>query len=350
LKGVNWRRKRGNRDAEKQEPAGDARLALNIRKKYGAVTECGSQVASSACRTLRLALVAIVFAFWGVAGNTQELTPRAYWPAPNGTRVGVVGYAYTDGSITFDPSIPIYEAETHVNSALLAYLQTFSLFGRSSNVLVKLPYAWGKTEGLIGTEPANREFSNFADLSVTVAMNLIGAPSMDVKEFQEFRADPRPIFGISVEVIVPTGDYSGDRLINTGANRWAIKPEFGFMYPLTSKLLLEIESGVWFYGDDDDFVVGKKEQDPIITFETHLIRRFSPGFWMSLDWTYYTGGKQTIGGDQLSDTQSNSRLGGTIVKPLSRRQVVKLGYAAGVRTRFGTDFDQLLLSYQVLLN
>ena len=66
--------------------------------------------------------------------------------------------------------------------------------------------------------------------------------------------------------------------------------------------------------------------------------------------TYYTGGKQTIGGDQLSDTQSNSRLGGTIVKPLSRRQVVKLGYAAGVRTRFGTDFDQLLLSYQVLLN
>jgi hypothetical protein len=122
------------------------------------------------------------------------------------------------------------------------------------------------------------------------------------------------------------------------------------MYPLTRKLLLELESGVWFFGDDDDFLVGTKEQEPIFTFETHLIRRFSPGFWVSLDWTYYRGGRQTIGGEQLSDVQSNSRLGGTLVKPLSRRQIIKLGYATGLRARFGTDFDQFLLSYQVLLN
>ena len=304
----------------------------------------------SACNRCRCALFIIALALWSVVGSAQELTPRAYWPAPNGTRVGVLGYAYTDGNIIFDPSIPIYEAETQVNSALLAYLQTFSLFDRSSNILVKLPYAWGVTEGLVVSEFADRQFSNFGDLSVTVAVNLVGAPSMSVEEFQSFRSEPRPIFGMSVEVIAPTGDYSGNRLINTGANRWAIKPEFGFMYPLTGKLLLELEAGMWFFGDDDDFVVGKKEQDPIVTFETHLIRRFSPGFWMSLDWTYYKGGRQTIGGDQLSDTQSNSRLGGTLVKPLSRRQVIKLGYATGARTRFGTDFDQFLLSYQFLLN
>jgi hypothetical protein len=294
--------------------------------------------------------LAIVLLVWSIAGSAQELTPRAYWPAPNGTRVGVLGYAYTDGNIIFDPSIPIYEAETRVNGALLAYMQTFKLFGRSSNVLVKLPYAWGITEGLVVSEYANRKFSNFGDLSVTVAFNLIGAPSMNLEEFQQFRSDPGLILGMSVEVIAPTGDYSGDRLINTGANRWAIKPEFGFMYPLTRKLLLELESGVWFFGDDDDFLVGKKAQEPIFTFETHLIRRFSPGFWISLDWTYYRGGRQTIGGEQLSDAQSNSRLGGTLVKPLSRRQVIKLGYATGVRARFGTDFDQFLLSYQVLLN
>lgn len=308
-------------------------------------------VVASRARTLwRCTIVALALALWSVASSAQELTPRAYWPAPRGTQVGVIGYAYTDGNITFDPSIPIYEAETQVNGALLAYLRTFSLFGRSSNILVKLPYAWGKTEGLIGTEPASRKFSNFADLSVTVSVNLIGAPSMTVEEFQTFRADPHPILGMSIEVIAPTGDYSGTRLINTGANRWAIKPEFGFMYPLTDKLLLELEAGMWFFGDDDDFVVGKKEQENIVTFETHLIRRFSPGFWISLDYTYYKGGRQTIDGDELIDIQSNSRIGGTLVKPLSRRQVIKLGYATGVRTRFGTDFDQFLLSYQILLN
>ena len=114
--------------------------------------------------------------------------------------------------------------------------------------------------------------------------------------------------------------------------------------------VLEIEAGAWLFEDDDRFVAGRKEQEPIFTSEIHLIRRFSPGFWMSLDWTYYNGGRQTVGGNELSDTQSNSRLGGTLVKPLSRRHAIKLGYATGLNTRFGTDFDQFLLSFQILLN
>jgi hypothetical protein len=298
----------------------------------------------------RCSIVAIAIALWSVASSAQELTPRAYWPAPTGTRLAIAGYAYTEGSILFDPSIPLFEVDTRANTLLAGYLQTFSLFGRSSNVLVKLPYVWGETEGFIEDMPASRKFSNFTDLSVTLAINLIGAPSMNVEEFQAFRAEPRPILGMSVEVVAPTGDYSGNRLINPGANRWSVKPEFGFMYPLTRKLLIEIEAGAWIFEDDDLFVVGKKEQEPIFTSEIHLIRRFSPGFWMSLDWTYYSGGRQTVGGNELSDTQSNSRLGGTLVKPLSRRHAIKLGYATGLQTRFGVDFDQFLVSFQFLLN
>ena len=297
-----------------------------------------------------LSAVTITLAFWCIAGSAQELTPRAYWPAPKGTRLAIAGYAHINGNVLFDPSIPLYEVETRVNTALAGYLQTFSLFGRSANVLVRLPYVWGETEGFIETIPASRKFSSFGDLSATVAINLIGAPSMTVEEFQAFRAEPGAILGMSLEVVAPTGSYSGSRLINTGANRWAVKPEFGFMYPLTRKLLLEIEAGAWFFEDDDLFVTGKKEQEPIFTSEIHLIRRFSPGFWMSLDWTYFSGGQQTIGGDELTDEQGNSRIGGTLVKPLSRRHVIKIGYATGLNTRFGTDFDQFLLSFQFLLN
>ena len=123
-----------------------------------------------------------------------------------------------------------------------------------------------------------------------------------------------------------------------------------YMIPIKPKWLFEFEAGAWFFEDDDRFVVGKKEQEPIFTSEVHLVRRFSPGFWVSLDWTYYNGGRQTISGDELTDTQSNSRIGGTLVKPLSRRQAIKLGYATALKTSFGTDFDQYLLSYQLLLN
>jgi len=155
---------------------------------------------------------------------------------------------------------------------------------------------------------------------------------------------------MSIEVATPTGDYSRSRLINTGTIRWAVKPEFGFMYPLTGKPLLELEAGVSFFGDDDNPISGKKEQEPIIKIDTHLIRRFRPGFWPSLDYTSYNGGRPTIGGPESSDNQSNSRLGATLVKPLSRRQAIKIGYARGVRTRFGIEFDQFLLSYQALPN
>jgi hypothetical protein len=68
-----------------------------------------------------------------------------------------------------------------------------------------------------------------------------------------------------------------------------------------------------------------------------------------LDITYFEGGRQTIDGNPLNDTQRNVKIGGTIVVPFHRRHAIKIGYANGVITRYGNDFDQLLISYQVAL-
>jgi hypothetical protein len=119
--------------------------------------------------------------------------------------------------------------------------------------------------------------------------------------------------------------------------------------PLTPKLLLELEAGAWFFGDDDDFVVGKREQRPIFAGEVHLVRRFKPGFWASVEANYFEGGRQTIGGERLGDPQQNMRLGGTIVVPFTQGQAIKVGYSTAVLTKHGNDFDQFLVSYTVLL-
>ena len=92
-----------------------------------------------------------------------------------------------------------------------------------------------------------------------------------------------------------------------------------------------------------------REQDPIYALEAHLIKRFRPGFWASLDFTYFTGGRQTIGGERLGDVQQNAKLGGTVVIPFADRHAVKIGYATGTVTKYGSDFDQFLVTYQVLL-
>jgi hypothetical protein len=79
------------------------------------------------------------------------------------------------------------------------------------------------------------------------------------------------------------------------------------------------------------------------------VKRFKPGFWASLEFNYFTGGEQTIGGGQLIDLQRNSRIGATIVVPVRGRHAIKVAYSTGVVTEFGTDFDQFLAAYHLLL-
>jgi hypothetical protein len=298
----------------------------------------------------RIAIVAcLVGALCVQPALAQELTPRSFWPAPVGTQLLVLGYSHTAGDVLMDPSIPLFGVDSRIDTGVLGYFRTFDLWGRTANVVLELPYSKGTTKGLVGDVAARRDFAGFNDASITLMVNLLGAPAMTPQEFQALRADPRPILGLSLKLVAPSGHYDVGRLINVGANRWAARLKLGFILPLRPKWLLEIDAGAWFFGADDEFLTGERKQDPIYALETHLIRRFSPGFWASLEFNYFTGGRQTIGGNELADLQNNSRMGATLVFPYLRRYAVKMGYSVSMRTRFGVDSDQFLLTWQMLL-
>ncbi len=295
----------------------------------------------------RSILVWAVCSLWAAGAAAQELSPRAYWPAPKGTRVLVTGYSYSSGDVLLDASLPVYDVNSRINTAVLGYLQTFSLWGRTTNIVAELPYAWGTTKGLLLGDPARRDLSGFSDLAISMAINLHGAPSMTRAEFQEFRANPRPILGASLKVLAPTGHYDKKRLINVGANRWSVKPELGYLIPLRPTWVLELEAGAWFFSDDDDFLTGKREQHPLFAAEAHLVKRIRPGLWASLEANYFSGGRQVIGGDPYSDVQRNSRIGGTVVFPFAGRHAIKIGFSRGWVTDYGNDFDQFIVSHNV---
>ncbi len=94
--------------------------------------------------------------------------------------------------------------------------------------------------------PARRDFAAFNDLGITLAVNLRGAPSLTPMDFLKLRQKPRQILGASVRVLAPTGRYDTNRLINVGANCWALRPELGYMIPSTQHWLLEARVGAWF--------------------------------------------------------------------------------------------------------
>ncbi len=248
-----------------------------------------------------------------------------------------------------DPSLPVVGVDSRINTGVLGYLRTLSLWGRTSNILVDVPYVWGTTEGNLEGQPARRDVSGLGDVAVTLSANLLGAPSMTPAEFQEFRRNPRQILGASLKLVAPTGDYEKDKLINVGTNRWAVKAELGYAYPIKARWILELELGAWYIGDNDEFLGTTREQAPIVAFESHLIRRIKPGFWVSLDLNHYAGGRTTVDGDSRADLQRNTRVGAAVAYPFAGRHLIKVGYSTGAVTASGGDFDQLLLAYLLRL-
>jgi hypothetical protein len=134
---------------------------------------CGARTAGG------FAALAWVFAFvgWIPYAAAQELAPRSFWPAPRGTKVLVIGYSYSSGDVLVDPSLPLSGVDSRISTGFVGYMQTFSLLGRTTNILVELPFSWGTTKGGLLGFPARRDFSGFNDPGLTLAFNLLGAPS-----------------------------------------------------------------------------------------------------------------------------------------------------------------------------
>ena len=279
----------------------------------------------------------------------QELSPRAYWPAPQGTRILTAVYAYSWGDIVTDPALPVTGAESSLNKAVVGYFHTLSLFGRTSNVVVELPYAWGSARGLVQGVERVRELAGLGDAAVTLSVNLKGAPAMSVAEFRALAAAPPSILAASLRLVAPTGRYAEDRLVNVGANRWAAKAELGYIQPLTPDWHLEIEAGAWFFGENDEFPLGVREQDPVYAAEFHLVRRFAAGDWASINANFFRGGRTSTDGTASNDRQRNGDLGLAYTFSLDRKQSLKFAASTGVLTEAGGKYRTLSVNYIRLL-
>ena len=304
-----------------------------------------NQVGQRPAQAVYMAALLVLAGSASVDALAQDLAPRTYWPAPAGTQLLIFGYAHQTGDIVTDPSIPITGVDSTIDSGVLAYRHSLGLFGRSANIQLELPYVDGTTTGMVSGQPGRRDVSGFGDVSATLTVNLLGAPSMSTAEFRELRQNPRPILGASIKVVAPSGEYEADRLINIGTNRWAMRLQVGYIRPLTPKWLLEVSTGAWFFEDNDEFLGETREQDPIGALNVYVIRRFRPGFWASLDLNYYVGGHSTVGGERNADLQRNSRAGFSLAYPFARKHAVKLGFSEGVVTESGGDFRAITLNY-----
>ena len=293
----------------------------------------------------RAAAAAVLLAVWPCSGaQAQDLEPRLYTNVPLGINFLGAGYGYSEGNVLFDPAVALDNAEIEIDGPLLGY-------GRS----VRLGPFSGKVDGAIARvcldgsadyegEHLTRNVCGWTDARARMTVNFIGAPPLTRQEFASYRQDW--VFGASLQLGLPIGDYDPARLVNIGANRESAKLEAGVSKNLPH-WLLEVSVADTYYQDNTNFYVGRvREQDSIASLQGHAVYRFSKGIWLAFDATHYSGGKTTTNGVQSSDLQSNSRLGITASLPINPKQSVKLAASTGVSTRTGTDFDTVAAVWQ----
>ncbi len=290
-----------------------------------------------------LLMVVLSAAFRSLA-SAQDLEPRAYANTPVGLNFLIAGYAYSKGTVGTDPSVPLTDTEVKLNSAVLAYVRTLDLWGRSAKMDVIVPYTWADGSAKLAGQARTRKVSGFNDPRLRFSMLLYGAPALALDEFREYQPDV--IIGTSLEVTPPLGQYDSDKLLNIGTNRWSFKPEVGAS-KTWGPVTLELASGIRFYTDNNDFLDGKTLQvSPVYSVQGHLIYSITPGVWLGLDALYYTGARATIDGKK-GESLENARVGLTLALPINRYNSVKLYGSTNVYAKTGADLDVLGIAWQL---
>ena len=289
------------------------------------------------CSRIGAVLAVTAFALMAWEARGQDLEPRTYSNIPVGLNFLIAGYGYSVGGVVTDPSFPLEDGDVQIHSTVLAYARAVDVWGTSGKFDVVLPFAWVSGTATFRGQPREREVSGLADPRFRFSVNLYGAPALSLQEFADYKQDL--IIGASLQVSAPLGQYDSSKLLNIGTNRWSIKPELGVSKAL-GPLTLELDAGVRFYTNNDDFLNGMTlEQDPIYAVQGHLIYNFGAGVWGALDATYYTGGRTTVDGVKGDTLQENTRLGLTVALPVNRHNSIKLYASTGVFARTGSNFN-----------
>jgi hypothetical protein len=282
----------------------------------------------------------------------QDLSPRAYLITPVGSNAAVLSSSYLSGNIQFSGAVPITGAREEAYLGIASYYHALSLFGRSANFTVAVPYAVGDIYGQVFDVPKQAHRSGSLDSVARLSVNLIGGPAMQPPEFA--RWTQTILLGTSLTIVAPTGQYDSTRLINWGSNRWAFKPELGYSQRW-GHWVLDAYGGVWFFTTNPEFFshnqyfpgTNTQSQAPTGAVEAHMSYDFLPRLWVSFDANFWWGGATSINGVENPLTnQSNSRVGITASFPITKRQSIKVSYSDGAYIRYGGNFRSVSVGWQ----
>jgi len=291
-----------------------------------------------------LPVIIILLALLPLTVIAQDLEPRTYTNLPTGQNFLGLGYGYSDGEINPSPSVPLRDIEITMKVGVAAYVRSLNLWGKAG----KFDALWGRAcqegSGYVNEVLVKGDRCGTLDPSMRLSYLFYGAPAMDLKTFRS-TAQSR-VIGMSLQVVMPVGDYNNENIINTGSNRWTFKPEIGISNRWGA-FSGEAALAARIFGDNDNFKGDTKlEQDPLYQLQVHLIYDLPKGRWVSLDGNYFWAGRTEKNGVRGDDRQENSRIGITFATPLNSQHSLKFYAHRGLVSNIGNDSDTVGVVWQ----
>ncbi len=275
----------------------------------------------------------------------QEIEPRSYAVVPTGLHAMALSYTFSSGNVITEGSSPVQDLNVTNNVFNLGYVQTFTFFDKLARIAVSMPFGFLNGTAIFhGIDTAGSR-TGFYDGRIKFGVNLFGSPALPPKDFQKF--EERTVFGASIVISVPLGQYYPSKLINLGSNRWGFKPELGLSHR-EGRLFYEIYSGVWMYTTNSDYFKSYvQKENSLFTFQAHVDYTFKHGKYLALNGGYSDGGETSLNGMEQHDELQNWRLGATFSTPIfNRHQSIKIMVNTGVATKAGQNFTALTVVYQ----
>jgi hypothetical protein len=289
-----------------------------------------------------IAALGVVMIMLLSGAEAQDLDPRRYVNVPVGQNFMRLGIGYSEGDVNVSPSVPLEDAFLSMNAVSLAYLRTVDVGGKAASFDVYVPYTCASGSAVIDDERLHRDVCGTGDALVRLTYNFVGAPALELSEF--VKKEKELVVGAGVQVSFPIGQYDSDYLVNTGANRWVIRPEIGMSIPWR-KWSFELSAGARFFSDNNDYIGDTTlSQDPLYNLQVHFIYDLSPRQWLSLNANYFFGGITFKDGTQSAIRQENSRVGITWSVAVNSKFALKLAAHAGVVTRVGNDSNTISMA------
>jgi len=293
---------------------------------------------------LVIILVLLIFA----SAKSQELEPRALTNLPLKSNFILVGYGYGSGNIMMDAALPIENFHGRINTLIVAYAQAINFFGKSGKVDIMLPFGGGAWEGTFEDEYFEDYSTGFGDLRIRATINLTGAPSLSMSDFSGYKQ--KTVSGLSVQLILPTGNYNHEQLPNLGSNRWTIRAAYGVSCTY-DRWVFEAYGGVWLFSNNHEFLVEYTlSQSPLWVIKGHLTRTFKNKMWLALDLGYGYGGQTYVDDVKRDAIISGMRIGLTYSLPINPNHALKFTAVSGVRFQQGGNLDAFGVAYQYRWN